>query len=71
MAEKAQLKKQIAGKWHIITEAIDYVDHELLTNRFHVTHCGGCAVLFKKDTFFPDVEVKSIYLHDTRRELPD
>ena len=30
----------------------------------------GCAVLFNKDTFFPDVKVKSIYLHDTRRELP-
>ena len=26
-------------------EAIEYVDHELLTNRFHVTHYGGCAVL--------------------------
>ena len=28
-------------------------------------------MLFNKDTFFPDVKVKSIYLHDTRRELPD
>ena len=46
-------------------------DHELLTNRFHVTHYGGCAVLFNKDTFFPDVKVKSIYLHDIRRVLPD
>ena len=27
---------------------IEYVDHELLTNRFHVTHNGGCAVLFNK-----------------------
>ena len=26
---------------------------------------------FNKDTFFPDVKVKSIYLHDTRGELPD
>ena len=47
------------------------MDHELLTNRFHVTHHGGCAVLFNKDTFYPDIEVKSIYLHDTRRDLPD
>ena len=39
--------------------------------RFHVTHYGGCAVLFNKDTFYPDIEVKSSYLHDTRRELPD
>ena len=65
------IEKQIAGKWHVITlqDAIDYVDHELLTNRFHVTHCGGCAVLFNKDTLYPDVEVKSIYLHDSRREF--
>ena len=32
-------------------------------NRFHVTHYGGCAVFFIKDT--------SIYLHDIRRVLPD
>ena len=66
-------EKQIAGRWHIITlqEASDYVDHELLTNRFHVTHYAGCAVLFNKDTIYPNVDVKSIYLHDTRRELPD
>ena len=41
--------------------------NELLTNRFHVTHFGGCAVLFNEDTSFPDVKVKSIYLHDIRR----
>ena len=60
-------EEQIAGKWHVITlqEAIGYVDHEFFTNRFHVTHYGGCAVLFNKDTFFPDVSVKSICLHDT------
>ena len=34
-----------------LQEASDYVDHELLTNRFHVTHCAGCAILFNKDTF--------------------
>ena len=67
------IEKQIAGKWHVITlqEAIEYVDHELLSNRFLVTHYGGCAVLFNKDTFFPDVKVKSIDLHDVRRVLPD
>ena len=66
-------EQQIAGRWHNITlqEAADYVDHELLTNRFHVTHYAGCAVLINKDTFYPNVDVKSIYLHDTRRDLPD
>ena len=67
------IEKQIARKWHIITlqEAIEYVDHELLTNRFHVTHYEGCAVLFNKDTFHPDIKVKSIYLHDIRHDLLD
>ena len=32
---------------------------------------SGCAVLFNKDTFHPNVDVKSIYLNDTRRDLPD
>ena len=44
---------------------------KLLTNRFHVTHYAGCAILFNKDTFYPNVDVKSMYLHDTRRDLPD
>ena len=46
-------ENQIAGQWHVITlqEAIEYVDHDLLTNRFHATHDGGCAILFNKDTF--------------------
>ena len=66
-------EQQIAGRWHIITlqEASDHVDRELLTNRFHVTHYAGCAVLFNKDTFYLNVDVKSIYFHDTRRVLPD
>ena len=67
------IEKRIAGKLHIVTlqEAIEYVDHELLASRFHVTHYGGCAVLFNNDTFFPDVKAKSICLHDTWSELPD
>ena len=63
-------EKQIAGKWHVITlqEASEYVDHDILTNRFHVTHCGGCAILYNKDTFYSNIDVKSIYLHETRME---
>ena len=40
--KEGAIEKQIARKWHVITlqEAIDYVDHELFTNRFHVTHYG-------------------------------
>ena len=46
-------EKQIEGKWHVITlqEAIEYVDHELLTIRFRVTHFVGCAVLFVQGHF--------------------
>ena len=67
------IEKQIAGKWHLITlqEASDYVDHAILHERFYVTHFAGCAILFNKDTFYSNVDVKSIYLHDTRRILPD
>ena len=65
--------KQIAGRWHVITlqEASEYVHHDILTGRFHVTHYGGCAILFNKDTFHPNIDVKSIYLHDIRRDFPD
>ena len=50
-------ERQIAGMWHITTlqEASEYVDHELLANRFHVTHYAGCAILFNKDTFYPNI----------------
>ena len=66
-------EKQIAGRWHVTTlqEASEYVDQDILTGRFHVAHYGGCAILFNKDTFYPNIDVKSIYLHDTRRDLPD
>ena len=68
-----KIERHIAGKWHVITlqEASEYVDHDILTHRFHVTHYGGCAILYNKDTFYPNIDVKSIYLHDTRRDLPD
>ena len=66
-------EKQIAGRWHVITlqEASECVDHDILTGRFHVTYYGGCAILFTKDTLHPNIDVKSIYLRDTRRDLPD
>ena len=38
---------------------------------FLPTHYAGFSILFNKDTFYPDINVKSIYLHDTRRGLPD
>ena len=66
-------EKQITENWHIVTlqEASDYVDHDILQERFHVTHLAGCAILFNKDTLYSDIDVKSIYLHDTRRDWPD
>ena len=65
------IEKEIAGKWHIITlqEASQYVEHEILRERFHVTHFAGCAILFNKDTFYLDTSVQSVYLHDTRRTV--
>ena len=67
------IEKHIAGQWHLITlqEVSDFVEHEILHERFHVTHFVGCAVLFNKDTFYPDISVKSINLHDTTRVVQD
>ena len=52
--KEGAMEKHIAVKWHIITlhEAIEYLDHEFLTNRFYVTRYGGCAILFNKGHFF-------------------
>ena len=52
-------------------KASDYVEHGILHERFHVTHFAGCAVLFNKDTFYPDISVNSMYLHNTRRGVQD
>ena len=62
------IESHIAVKWHIITlqEAIEHLEHDFLTNRFHVTHYGWFVILFNKDTFFSDIKVSSFYLHDTR-----
>ena len=71
--KEGAIEKHIAVKWHIVTlqEAIEYLEHELLTNRSHVTHYGDCAILFNKDTFSSDIKVSSIYLHDTRTREQD
>ena len=66
-------EKHIAGKWHIIAvqEAIEYLQHDSLTNHFHISHHAGCAVLFNKDTFYPDVRVSSVDIHDTKNGLQE
>ena len=48
-------EKRIAGRRHIITlqEAYEYIDQLLLQRHFHVTHYGGCAVLFNKKPIIP------------------
>ena len=54
-----------------LQEGSGYVEHEILHERFHVTHFAGCAILFTEDTSYPNIDDKSIYLHDTRRVLHD
>ena len=46
LGKEDAFEKQIAGRWHVITlqEASEYVDHDILTGRFHVTHYAGCAI---------------------------
>ena len=53
-------EKQIAEKRHIVAlqEASDYVEHDILHERFQATHYAGCAILFNKDTFYLDISVK-------------
>ena len=58
---------QEGGTSVTLQEASEYVDHDILTGRFHVTHNAGCAILFNK----ANIDVKSIYFHDTRRGVPD
>ena len=67
--ERKTLLRNKLRWWHIVTlqEASDHVEHDILQERYHVTHCAGCAILFNKDTFYPVISVISIYLHDTRR----
>ena len=50
--KEGAIEKHMAGKWHVITlqEATEYLEHEILTNHFYVTHYEGGAVLCKKDT---------------------
>ena len=69
---KGAIEKHIAEKRHIITlqEAVEYHEHEFLTNQFNVIHYGGCAVLCNKDTL-SDMKVSSTYLHDTRTGKQD
>ena len=57
-------KLRASGTSSHYRKQFEYVDHDFLTNRFHVTHFGGCAILFNKDTVYPGIEVKSLYLHD-------
>ena len=66
-----EIELQEGGNLITLQEVSEYVVHELLTNRFHVTHYAGCAILFNEDAFYPNVDVKSIFFHDTRRDLPD
>ena len=57
-------EKQIAVKWHIVALR-EAFGHDILQERFHVTHFA--AVRFNNDTFHPDINVEWIYLLDTKR----
>ena len=65
------IDKHIAGIRHIIAlqEAIEYLQHECLTEHFYATHFAGCAILFNKDTYHSDLQVSSVYIHDVKVRL--
>ena len=52
-SRRGSYRRTYCGEWHIITlqEGIEYFEEEFLANRFHVTHFGGCVILFNKDSF--------------------
>ena len=67
-------EQQIAGRWHIITlqDASEYVDHETSHESLPRDPLRRLREFSSTRTLStPDVDVKSIYLHDTRRDLPD
>ena len=66
-------ENQIAEKWHIVTlqEASDYVDHAILHERFLCDSIRSLCGSLQQGHLVPNVDVKSIYFHDTRRVLHD
>ena len=51
--EKELSKGILRENWYIITpqEASEYLEHDFLTNRFHVTHCGGMCDIVQQGYF--------------------
>ena len=49
------IEHQIAGKWHLITlqEASDYVEHDILHERFHVNHFAGLCGSLQQGHLLP------------------
>ena len=45
------------------------LQHEPFTNCFRIPHFAGCAVLFNKDTFYPDVRVSSALFTSTTQKM--
>ena len=55
--KEGAFEKQTESKWHVIKlhEAIEYVDQDILTNWFHVTLYGGCAIFHNNDILTPSL----------------
>ena len=66
------LARKNAGKWHFITlqEACDYV-HAILHERVLCDSLRSLCGTLQQGHILPNVDVKSIYFHDTRRVLQD
>ena len=62
------IAEHIAGNWHVsaLQEAIEYFQHECLTNHFYITHVSRCAILVKKDILHSDMKVNSVHINDDR-----
>ena len=63
---RSRNKLQESGTSLPCKKLLTNVDDEILHERFHVTHFEGCAVLFNKDTLYPDI-TGTIILLSTRK----
>ena len=54
----------LAGPWHTVAlpESIEFLEADATTRQFRVAHFRGRATLVNKDTFEPDLQVKSTYV---------
>ena len=62
--------EHIACILHFVTiqESSEFLDADVIKEKFHEAHSRECATLCNKNTFEPDFETKSVFVPGKRRE---